>query len=711
MESVNLTFIVDAGFTGTSLVNVTEITSDDGNDVDSTPGNDDGDQGEDDEDSAEVILLPCTNYKPVIYRPGEIPVDSSGVDCTDSDIRNSTGGYDGSGVYVESYQVLGCTDVGGISCVWGNAGGADISTSYWVSQLGQNCTVGAPPSLLNVLFPATDNFGLPAIDETVWTETSGMTTSSTLTCNNIEDEVGGGDAWDACHEPDDGIEMTKSGVTIALPCGEDMEFQIRTSGISYMAGYYSFDKVNWTFATECANTGTFDFVVDVPPCECGIEGAKEKEIHFMLYNVDPSAVGGTWIRWGYINGNWTANPSFFIPQDCLKPLEFTELETVLDCNSTSADICAYVAANPTSALATMDCDGGGIDNLSECQNGDDPTDASDDVTGPLMSDLRLIKNIVGDEATVGDNVNLSLRVTNLGPDDDTNIVVTDVLPAGMTFVSSTCATESGGVITWNLGALANGGDVSCISVVEITETGDITNTGTVTGDNQDPNMNNNNSSDMITGLCSDCPASCAAVGSYYLGYDNHAFDAQQTTGNPIGGTFPIGIVGFEDCMLPQPTPATLTATSQPFCIGGITKANLINASNWNVANLGNCGYTGITQRGDDNAQLCEVVINAGLSSETVHAVSVPLNHSGPLTTTLINDALISTGILPACMVATITSTAAISTGGSACVDWVGSNATYVVDCECQVSNNLPETITLKVCQDSGDYANYLLKTL
>ncbi len=52
-----------------------------------------------------------------------------------------------------------------------------------------------------------------------------------------------------------------------------------------------------------------------------------------------------------------------------------------DCDNIAAagvDICGYITANPTAAIATLDCDGGGVDNATECANGDDPTDATDD---------------------------------------------------------------------------------------------------------------------------------------------------------------------------------------------------------------------------------------------------------------------------------------------------------------------------------------------
>ena len=59
-----------------------------------------------------------------------------------------------------------------------------------------------------------------------------------------------------------------------------------------------------------------------------------------------------------------------------------------DCQSAmdeSVDICAYVLANPTSPMALADCDGGGISNLIECQNGENPFDPSDDCQAALDS--------------------------------------------------------------------------------------------------------------------------------------------------------------------------------------------------------------------------------------------------------------------------------------------------------------------------------------
>lgn len=56
---------------------------------------------------------------------------------------------------------------------------------------------------------------------------------------------------------------------------------------------------------------------------------------------------------------------------------------------------------------------------------------------------------------VGDNVTFTLAVTDFGPSDATGVTVTDILPAGLTYVSNDCgATFASPTLTWNIGALA-----------------------------------------------------------------------------------------------------------------------------------------------------------------------------------------------------------------------------------------------------------------
>ena len=55
------------------------------------------------------------------------------------------------------------------------------------------------------------------------------------------------------------------------------------------------------------------------------------------------------------------------------------------------------------------------------------------------------------------NLVYTISVTNFGPSSASGVVVTDSLPANVTFVSATGGgVNNAGVVNWSLGALANG---------------------------------------------------------------------------------------------------------------------------------------------------------------------------------------------------------------------------------------------------------------
>ncbi len=52
-----------------------------------------------------------------------------------------------------------------------------------------------------------------------------------------------------------------------------------------------------------------------------------------------------------------------------------------DCQSAfdeGTNICFLIAGNPNHPMATLDCDGGGVDNITECSTGEDPSNPTDD---------------------------------------------------------------------------------------------------------------------------------------------------------------------------------------------------------------------------------------------------------------------------------------------------------------------------------------------
>jgi uncharacterized repeat protein (TIGR01451 family) len=94
-------------------------------------------------------------------------------------------------------------------------------------------------------------------------------------------------------------------------------------------------------------------------------------------------------------------------------------------------------------------------------------------------------------ATPGGPINYAITVTNNGPDAATNVVVTDVLPASVTFVSATPSQGSCSgttTITCTLGALGNGASATIALVVNVTagEGTPIVNTATVDSTEVDP---------------------------------------------------------------------------------------------------------------------------------------------------------------------------------------------------------------------------------
>lgn len=102
------------------------------------------------------------------------------------------------------------------------------------------------------------------------------------------------------------------------------------------------------------------------------------------------------------------------------------------------------------------------------------------VTG-IAGDLSITKNAPSGITTSG-VFPFNLTVANAGPAAHAGATVTDVLPAGLIFVGSSCgATAAGQTVTWNAGALASGGSASCQLFVRQSAAGcaAIINTATV----------------------------------------------------------------------------------------------------------------------------------------------------------------------------------------------------------------------------------------
>lgn len=116
---------------------------------------------------------------------------------------------------------------------------------------------------------------------------------------------------------------------------------------------------------------------------------------------------------------------------------------------------------------------------------------------PPVCDLSVTVTDLPDPVTVSSNVTYVIVVTNHGPSTATGVVVTNALPAGVTFVSG--ATSQGvnltpdgeGQVIVNVGTLAKDAWLRITNVVRTTSAGVLTNTTTAVAAESDPHPANN----------------------------------------------------------------------------------------------------------------------------------------------------------------------------------------------------------------------------
>ncbi|MGD0086538.1 MAG: DUF11 domain-containing protein, partial [Verrucomicrobiota bacterium] len=93
----------------------------------------------------------------------------------------------------------------------------------------------------------------------------------------------------------------------------------------------------------------------------------------------------------------------------------------------------------------------------------------------------------------------TISVTNFGPSSASGVVVTDSLPATVTFVSATGGgLNNSGIVSWTLGTLTNGQTSNVTVTVTAPASGSLTNVASVSTPTGDPNLTNNITPPVIT---------------------------------------------------------------------------------------------------------------------------------------------------------------------------------------------------------------------
>ena len=121
------------------------------------------------------------------------------------------------------------------------------------------------------------------------------------------------------------------------------------------------------------------------------------------------------------------------------------------------------------------------------------TDATDSIA--CSADLSLTKVVDNAIPKVGQNISYTLTINNDGPAVATGVQVTDVLPAGLSYVSDNSATTSTTFASniWDIGNITVGQTISLQITATVTSAGVIINTSEITQSNEldvDSTVNN-----------------------------------------------------------------------------------------------------------------------------------------------------------------------------------------------------------------------------
>ena len=140
---------------------------------------------------------------------------------------------------------------------------------------------------------------------------------------------------------------------------------------------------------------------------------------------------------------------------------------------------------------------------AENESDGNPANDSASVAINPQADISLSKTVDNPTPNLGTNVTYTVTATDLGPDPAIGVKVTDLLPVGLAYVSSSTATGSylSGTGVWSIGNLANGASATLTITATVNTTSVTVNTATKTAENEvDPVAGNNQASAAITPL-------------------------------------------------------------------------------------------------------------------------------------------------------------------------------------------------------------------
>jgi uncharacterized repeat protein (TIGR01451 family) len=274
---------------------------------------------------------------------------------------------------------------------------------------------------------------------------------------------------------------------------------------------------------------------------------------------------------------------------------------------------------------------------------------------PQQADLALTKSVSNPTPNVGDVITFTITLANAGPNAATNVAVTDLLPAGLTFVTATPSqgTYNSATGLWGVGTLAGAANATLSIQARVAGPGVTTNTATVSHSDQfDPNGGNNTGSTTqtprqadlaLTKSVSNPTPNVGDVITFTVTVSNSGPDA--ATGVTVGDPLPAGlqfvsatpsqgsyngatgvwIVGTVTAATPQ----TLLIRATVATPGSTTNTATISGTDTFDPNTGNnTGSTPVNPQQSDLA-LTKSVSNPTPNVGDTIAFTVTLTNNGP----------------------------------------------------------------------------------
>ena len=199
-----------------------------------------------------------------------------------------------------------------------------------------------------------------------------------------------------------------------------------------------------------------------------------------------------------------------------------------------------------------------------------------------LADLAVAKKVLTDGPhKLGDVISYGITVSNNGPVSASAVTVSEVLPAGLVYVSATPATDYNATTgIWTVGNLSNGSDRSLIVQARIRSVGNIVNTAIASGANNDPAKPENNTSTVTITVvdCNPVPPTIACAVTAICTGESTVLTARDCAGTI---TWSDGQTGTRIQVNPLMTTTYTASCVVGTCISG--KSNAITVVMTNVA--------------------------------------------------------------------------------------------------------------------------------